>query len=529
MTTAPAHTKPAPRPWGFIVFGICLFFYLLSGQSQPGNDATANVHQALRLIDHGTLFFTPEDNPRMFVFTVRTRFGTRPLRIRDWQSSDGHITAWEAYERGLIQLAKPMYYLVPTRHQGQYANTFGVGAGLTALPVVAPVRLLVHDLGNRPELLWWLGKITAALSTAVSALLLYLTARLRISPRYAAVLALGYGLTTCVFSISSQALWQHGPCEMFMALGAYFLLARRSRRNDALCGLGLGLAVLCRPTAGLVAACVGIHLLIAARRRLPWFALGALPAVIAFVAYNEHAFGSFLSFGQLPVGAAVAKAKTGHADLWSTPLWLGVAGLLFSPSRGLFVYTPLAIISLFGVVRAWRDPAFEDLRPLAAGALLMLTVAAKWFDWWGGWTFGYRPIVDAMILLALLSLPVIEQLASKRALKMTSLLLASYSFFVQLVGAFVYDVSSWNSRVVWQIAAPGADEPRSFDDAVAAQKYALQRGGRVEKRVLNIDAPEHRHRLWSLSDSPLVYYLTRFWASRERRERTTTGFIVNDG
>jgi len=200
-----------------------------------------------------------------------------------------------------------------------------------------------------------------------------------------------------------------------------------------------------------------------------------------------------------------------------------------SPSRGLFVYTPLAIISLFGVVRAWRDPAFEDLRPLAAGALLMLAVAAKWFDWWGGWTFGYRPIVDVTILLALLSLPVIEQLASKTALKMTCLLLASYSFFVQLVGAFVYDVSSWNSRVVWQVAAPGTDEPRSFDDAVAAQKYALQRGGRVEKRVLDIDAPEYRHRLWSWTDSPLVYYLTRFSVSRERRERMTTGFIRNQG
>jgi hypothetical protein len=514
---------------GWLVSAVCLLIYLASGQSQPGNDATATVHQALRLIEHGTLFFTPEDNPRMFVFSVNTPFGKRPARIRDWQASARGITAHEAYANGIIRLEKPMYYLVSTRHAGQYANTFGVGAGLTSLPMVAPVRLFVHDLANRPELLWWLGKVTAALSTAATVLLLYFAGRHRVSPLGAALLALAYGLGTCAFSVSSQALWQHGPCEMFTAVGAYYLLANSGRRSDALSGLGFALAVLCRPTAVLVAACVGIHLLMTNRRRLLGFVLGALPAAVVLVAYSQYAFGSFVSFGQLLAGAAVAKTKTGQADLWQTPLWLGTAGLLFSPSRGLFVYTPLAIVSLWGAGRAFRDAAWKDLRPLACGSLLVLAVAAKRFDWWGGWCFGYRPIVDVMILLAFLSLPVIERITASRALQAACLLLFGYSLAVQAVGAFIYDVSGWNGRIVWEVTVPGTTERPSFDDAAEAEQCAQQRGGHIRRRALNIDAPEHRHRLWSWADSPLVYYVTKARASRERRKRTTETFLRDQG
>ena len=60
-------------------------------------------------------------------------------------------------------MVRPRYYLVPTRHPGKYANTFGLGAGLFALPVMGPAWL-VTDLESRIDLLWWLGKLAAALS-----------------------------------------------------------------------------------------------------------------------------------------------------------------------------------------------------------------------------------------------------------------------------------------------------------------------------------------------------------------------------
>jgi hypothetical protein len=536
-----------------------LLVYLSAGQSQPGNDATSNVHLALRLLEHGTVFFTPEDNPKMFFFALQSPGGKRPSRIRDWRMTYQGQPARAAYEQGLFRVHEPLYYLVPTKQPGKYASTFGLGAGLFALPVVAPVRALVSDLGSKLDLLWWLAKLAAALSVAGAVVFLYRAALRALTPRSAALVALAYGLGTCAFSISSQALWQHGPCELFLAMGAYFLLAKTpglaQRREvaergeagvgregsgpspgggtgnsrDLLSGLGFGMAVLCRPTVALVAACVGVHLLLVDRRRFLGFVLGGLPAAVILFAYSQYTFGSIFSFGQLGAGVEIAKAKTGQASLWQTPLWIGIPGLLASPARGLFVYTPIAGFAIWGIGRAFRDPAWKDLRPLAVAALLLLGLAAKWFDWWGGWCFGYRPIVDIAILLGFLSIPVAGAVSTSRVLKPVFVGLCAYSVGVQFLGAFAYDVLGWNGRVVWDVVVPGTNEHRSFDEKVAAGRFVRERGGKAQAHALNVDEPENRGRLWSVTDSPLIYYLMNFSAARQSREKATAEFLLDDG
>jgi hypothetical protein len=554
-----------------MVVGLCLLAYLAPGQSQPGNDATANVHLALRLIEHGTLFFTPEANPKMFFFASGPPQAQKTVRIHDWQQSSQGLTARDAYAQGIIRLTDPIYYIVPTRYPGKFANTFGIGAGLLALPIVAPVRLLVGDLASRPDLLWWLAKLAAALSVAGAVAFLYVAALRFLSLPSAALVALAYGLATCAFSISSQALWQHGPCELFLAMGAYFLLATRGERrrdgesgagatepervsagaangresgrpaslagkpfaglyvSDLLCGLGFALAVFCRPTIALVVVSVGVYFLVADRRRLVGFVVGGLPVAVVLIAYSQYTFGSPFSFGQLGVGTAVAQVKTGQPGLWQTPLWLGMAGLLLSPARGLFVHTPLALFAVWGTARAFRDPAWKDLRPLAVAVLLLLGLASKWFDWWGGWCFGYRPIVDLVILLAFLSFPVVKAVATRRAGKAAFAALFAYSFGVQVLGAFAYDVMGWNNRVGFAVVEPGTAEQVTFDTKAGAERFLRERGGKGETRLLNIDLPEHRHRLWSVWDSPLVYYLGNFSAAREARAKATAEFLHDEG
>jgi hypothetical protein len=526
-TTATAASSS--RAWGAAIVGLCLLAYLAPGQSQAGNDATSSVHLTLRLLEHGSLYFTVEDNPRMFFFVAGPPEAEKTVRIRDWQQSYQGETARQAYAQGRIRLNQPIYHIVSTRFPGKYASTFGIGAGLCALPIIAPVRALVGDLASRLDLLWWLAKLAAALSVSGAVAFLYFAALRYLSVRSAALIALAYGLASCAFSISSQALWQHGPCELFLAMGAYFLLGKADRRSSLLCGLGFALAVLCRPSSGLVAICIGGYFLIADRRRLPWFALGGLPVAVLLLVYSQVTFGSPLSFGQLGVGTSVALAKTGKPELWQTPLALGIAGLLLSPGRGLFIYTPLALFAVWGAGRAFRDPAWKDLRPLAVAALLLLGLAAKWFDWWGGWCFGYRPIVDLVILLAYLSFPVANAVATSKARKVAFAGLFAYSFGVQVLGAFVYDVGGWNGRVVWQITQPGTTEPVTFDSRAGAERFLRERGGKPEVQELNIDLPAHRHRLWSITDSPLVYYFENFSTARQSRENTIADFLADLG
>jgi hypothetical protein len=238
-------------------------------------------------------------------------------------------------------------------------------------------------------------------------------------------------------------------------------------------------------------------------------------------------FGSPFAAGQLGVGSQIALVKTGSSSLWQTPLYVGIAGLLVSPGRGLLVYSPIAILGLWGAVRVWRDPVWKDLRPVSLAAAAMLLLAAKWFDWWGGWWYGYRPIVDMVILLAFLAIPVVPWIKGRRrALLCASL--CCWSFGVQALGAYSYDGSGWNGRWVYDVSGPGPDSWATYDDYDVAARQVRENGGTLQDRALSVDEPKYRHRLWSITDNPISYYLSRVNSARDRRLATIADFL-HDG
>jgi len=72
--------------------------------------------------------------------------------------------------------------------------------------------------------------------------------------------------------------------------------------------------------------------------RIGYYIFGALLSGIPFLLYNIHYFGNL--FG-------------GYSTLlnsfdFSSEIFARLMGLLFSPSRGLFVYTPVMLLSILG-------------------------------------------------------------------------------------------------------------------------------------------------------------------------------------
>jgi hypothetical protein len=115
--------------------------------------------------------------------------------------------------------------------------------------------------------------------------------------------------------------------------------------------------------------------------------------------YNEVRFGSPFDTGY-------------HFDSgegFTTPLWEGLWGLLVSPYRGIFWFTPLFIAS----VAAW--PAFARTHRLEAicsalMSLALLVVYSLWWMWWGGFAWGPRFLVPLSPFLVLWLAPWLEQL-----------------------------------------------------------------------------------------------------------------------
>ena len=178
---APASARPPSaagavgRSWGratlactsvqaALIFSLLLVAYLANGDILPGNDATANVRLAGKVVSKHKLVFTPEDDPFMFEWRLKTPKGERRAVFRSWLSSLNGEPIRRVYERGDLSAPEPFYFLMKTRYPAVYANRYGVGAGLLAVPFVAAAYPFARDFYDRPSagILWFSAKLAVS-------------------------------------------------------------------------------------------------------------------------------------------------------------------------------------------------------------------------------------------------------------------------------------------------------------------------------------------------------------------------------
>ncbi|MGE0538278.1 MAG: hypothetical protein AB7O68_25170 [Pirellulales bacterium] len=481
----------------------------------PLADSQVSMLQAESLLHEGNFSLTKTEAASVLQWRLQD---DREHTTIDVLYVDGPLQA--LIEQAKLVEAAPSVYARPTPIPGTYINLFLPGAAVTAVPVFAVFELVGGPLHHQPGRLWFAGKWVSSLCVAGSAVYLFAATLGYLSRPQAMLLACAYGLGTDVWSMSSQSLWQHGPNELFLAMGVFHLTRiDRGVWHSMLCGLANAAATWCRPTSAIVVIVVGVYLAIVNRRALAAYLLSGLPLAIALLLYNWHYLGSPFRFGQTDL-VDLAAAKTGAATIWQTPLWLGAAGLMLSPSRGLFVFSPFLIAALPGMYLVCRRSEYRELRPLAVAILLIWCVESKHFDWWGGWSYGYRHIVDTMPLLLLMLVPVLPMILRHRIWVSTFAVLLLWSIGVQALGALAYDFIGWNARRAYRLQEPNGSTRLSFhaQDAIA---WSRRPDARVEQVFLDVDAPENRSRLWSWTDNQIGYYITHFLQSRQTRKAIT--------
>ncbi|HHG84183.1 MAG TPA: hypothetical protein ENJ82_05475, partial [Bacteroidetes bacterium] len=108
--------------------------------------------------------------------------------------------------------------------------------------------------------------------------------------------------------------------------------------------------------------------------------------VIPQLWFWKQTFGTWLTYSY---------GKEGFSN-WNRPEILKV---LFSYQNGLFLYTPVMLLAMVGVVMAWRKKAMSAPVILAVFAFATYTFAS-WWAWWFGGAFGHRCYVEYYALLA---------------------------------------------------------------------------------------------------------------------------------
>jgi len=526
---------PGDRLVALLLVLVLLAIYHANGDFMVNNDALPNLYLPVSLLHEGNLSFTPDEVPFLFDWEIDTPAGPKSIAINRW-----HPGFADLQQQNLLRVHSHKYYLVPSTRPGLYINMFAPGAGISAVPFLAILERFVGDLRDQPALLCRAGKFVGALGTAAAAACVYLIAR-RFAPRNLSVaVAVIYGLGTSAWTLSSQSLLQHGTSEFLIALGTLYLLpsltlARRASTatepedpdsggawRTIASGLAFGAAVACRPTAAIVGLVMLGYLVWCRRDQVVPFLLGMLPIALLLAFYNTYYLGSPFKFGQTIWAQTFWEQTQDFPGVWSTPLATGIAGILISPSRGLFVYSPVMLFALWGAYRVWRPPGDRFLRAVSLAALAVLLVHAKWFSWFGGHDFAYRLIVDTMPHVALLLIPAWQSLTAP-VWRGLFALTAAASIAVQFLGAFAFTLDGWNARAGYAVRV-GDEQILLTPDLHAAQASAAARGGTIAAVSMNIDEIPYRSRLWSLSDNQLEFFLSHFAAERRNKRAAIAAY-----
>ena len=121
---------------------------------------------------------------------------------------------------------------------------------------------------------------------------------------------------------------------------------------------------------------------------------------------------------------------------------------LFSFRKGLFVYSPIILIALFGSLVFWKKNRFAFFA-FTSFFLLLLFIISSWWNWFYGPSFGQRAFVDFYALFAIPLAFTIEKIQHANWRK-TLLLICSACVFLNLIQTYQYNkqiLSSWDMNL----------------------------------------------------------------------------------
>jgi len=278
-------------------------------------------------------------------------------------------------------------------YDDRYYTSYPVGASLLTVPIVAAAAWWDGDFKQRlaeavPDKF---EQRVASIYGAIAAVLFFWLIYQRFSSVPIALASAGiFAFCTSMWSTATRALWQHGPLVLMLVL-AMMLLLRGRRQPSAVqyAAIPLAFAFVIRPTAAIPIAVLSLYVLVRHRAWFIRFALFGAAIGLPWVAYNLHEFGTVLPLYYQP-------AHHGETTMFGEAL----LGNLVSPSRGLFVFSPVFLLSLSGFVLSLRHRD-ERLLHICFGVIIVLhwLVVSRQPIWWAGVSFGPRFMTDIVPFL----------------------------------------------------------------------------------------------------------------------------------
>jgi hypothetical protein len=299
-------------------------------------------------------------------------------------------------------------------YKGYYYSALAPGAPVLALPFVG-LGFLLDGKFNLFGDAMLLSEFFVALCNAIAAYLVFKLASLYFTEKTSVFVAFAYAFSTISWPFTTF-FFESDVSAMFDVLAVYLAIRMARGRSSSLasavlCGAALGVALTVDYINAVLVPIVALFLLYTFWKDFAGFAkrftgllVTSALGVVSLALYNKAAFGSpFVTTEQAYLHTSSVFGS------FSYPILEGLYLDLFSPLRGVFVYSPVLIIGAVGFyyMLGRREVKVEGIL-LAACFVGILLPYSMWYDVAGGEGFGQRFLIPVIPFLLLPSGFIIE-------------------------------------------------------------------------------------------------------------------------
>jgi len=372
---------------------------------------------------------------------------TIPARLLPINILSGRGLYFDYYVNFLQNKHQTIYYL--KQFDNHYISFFPVLPGLIATPFYVPFYFILNlnntsDINSLYNISTALQKLSASFLSSISVILFFiLIKKISNKNRLSFLFALIFAFASQTFSISSQALWQHGIANLFLIASQVLLIKAFSQKNEQrrffLTSLFLGvLSFWSRPVFSIYLILLLVMVIFNNRKNFVLYFISTAIGVLVLLFYNLYFYQSL--FGGY--GNVSGTLNSSH------PL-SNFLGLFFSPARGLIFYTPFYIFSFLSILfinqinrlsLSTRIVYYLNYIYLISG----LCFYSFWGIWWGGHSWGDRLLTDLAVSASIL-IYFFYIYITNNILRIIFFIFIIYSIVIQSIGVFFYINSKWDT------------------------------------------------------------------------------------
>jgi hypothetical protein len=329
-----------------------------------------------------------------------------------------------------------------------------IGNSIWMLPTVAvadffATQLYVVRPDRQDRLPLFLITFHAAMYVAGSCAACYYLANrcFGVAKKYSLLAALIMGVSSQMLAYS-DFLFDGLSAGLLLLLAVCFAARAVSSHHERLVllsGLAIGMSLVTRLTAILAIPALALYLMEGpgGRRRLVLFGLSLAPFALWQGWYNFVRTGSPLVSAEMLPAANNGRGST----------VAGLEGLLFSPSKSIFIYTPVLLLTVFGVSTAWaRNRRLTLLLIWLVGGYVCSVASLS--HWHGDWAWGPRYFVAVEPLMFIFLATFLDRFHGPPAKWITT--------FLAFLGTLVNlpaKLGNWHFRMTLWYAQHGSEFP----------------------------------------------------------------------